>query len=292
MRTNRYTPNFRLGCFKLGFEHHLLTRLNSSKPTWRDWLTYIWNIDQPLIDDRYAHEEFDYFIVGDDPLLSLIAGLYLAQAGHRVLLHPSQQDNLFEDYYGMFERRASMIDNFIFARLGFMDFEGERNLENLLSLVLAQIQDLNDKAEQPLLMVTESTLVFNSFNRADDRVTESFWVGGSTKKQNLRTLSAWDQVERKMARFSVHTVEQGASDKRASPKCKVTCSNIVATSHFHSSIAVSLKCHVIQLGESARPTVSFDTFTARDRIFDVLELEILRQKGSDKTAQAVSAILT
>ena len=89
MRTNRYTPNFRLGCFKLGFEHHLLTRRNSSKPTWKDWLTFIWNIDQPLIDDRYAHEEFDYLIVGDDPLLSLIAGLYLAQAGHRVLLHPS-----------------------------------------------------------------------------------------------------------------------------------------------------------------------------------------------------------
>lgn len=285
MSPKRYIPSFNRFSFCLAFEHHRLTRQSTGKATWADWMTYLMTIDQPIIDDSYAIENFDYMILGDDPVLSLVSALQLGKLGYRVLIKPSQRNDLAPEYYDLFEKRTEMVDRFMYLRLGFGSFDGELNLKNLLKLILDEIEAVNHTNEQPKILIAESSMILNSFQSREQPI-EIFWAGGSAIDQNPQIRSSWEYALQGMARFSMLGGEERSKSNRTSPKCKIICQNIVITSHFSSEISGNLSCPVHQLGEAERPIISFESFSVRDRILDILQLEVLRQVVQQKGADA------
>ncbi|MFK4136479.1 hypothetical protein ACI2KR_30020 [Pseudomonas luteola] len=271
MLSNRYVPNFRLCQFKLAYEYNMITQLHKRRSKTRSAIRYFLNLNDVLMDDRYAQEYFDYVILGDDPLLAVMAALNLGMQQKSVLIFPTRSNTLTEDYQGVLLSRSHMFNPYFYTRAGF-DVPEDPSLEDFFSGVLERIGDIKFDDKRPGIMITDHQMGLHSYGTSKAPY-EAFWT--EPHQDTLNASSLWQKARQKLTRLS-HYGHENNSRSDSIPKCKVVAKHVIVTTPYSEDLTLDLTCKVSRIGEAERPLKSFEHFTIRDRIYDFLETELFR----------------
>jgi hypothetical protein len=283
MHSKRYVPQFRLMQFEHAYEYSMVSEDHKKRSKMRNVIRFLLTIDQVILDDPYAQENFDYVILGDDPLLALTTALHLARRNKSVLIHRTQTDNLPPEFYPTFKARSDMYNPYFITRMGLTNEDEILSLEGLLRQLCVDIQKAVFDTHRPLVMISDPTVGLHSYGTSKGQ-QETLWA---EYRQPSKEDEAWEIAQLGLPRFSFHGESKGKRHN-SNPKCRIFADNAIATSLLDKQITTSFNCPLHLIGEAARPIGGFKQFTIRDRIFDVVETELFKIENEVDATQTPS----
>lgn len=220
--------------------------------------------------DKYAKEEFDFFIAGNDPLIALLIGIKLGNKGYRVLIHPSYPENDSVELNKLIESQSMLRNDELISLVS--ESLGERtlfsNLQELLIHLCSKISEIKDANNESSIMISNGTRI----------LTGSDWTSLFNKKQQIWPVGndllpgkgAWPIIRPYLTKYTPHESIPGYGKNKEPDYCITTINHQVLTTRTDHGIYSELNSiAVTKLGDAAFNVEHHESYSINDRMNEI-----------------------
>lgn len=276
----RYFPKYKLFQFRAAYKYLQLGVMYSHKFEYKKsrklWIQFFTQVDRLFYRDRYAVEHFDAVIAGADIVVGLITAIRMAKSGKRVLVYPDIQDDMFDGYYSLCERRFTTYMQGFEVLAG---LDGDiSSCEDMISALTTKASSYYDDLGMPLIMVVnEKSTVVTSISENPDGI-QDFWLETEMESNRFEKIEYWRGIFANSHEFALLSRDVGLMKRygTSSPKCLIQSLALIKTSFLSNSFPAKVNCVEFDLSEASNSILNFDQFTFNDRIVDIVETNKIR----------------